>query len=172
MKEKEKLKKKERATGLIRAIPPSPITTAVTVAFADSRHPSSYSLDLVFHPIHLRSASLSSFVRLRSTSPKPSSLRSAPPPLAPPSFLRVDAQDCHRGAIVMLEAEVREFVCNLNTPLEEKSSSKQNMAAVSDPMKKQEFVIVRIDHMARALSKTHRSPVVDFVHNLCHIINR
>ncbi|XP_015932183.1 cell division control protein 6 homolog B [Arachis duranensis] len=73
-----------------------------------------------------------------------------------------------RSAIEMLEAEVRESVCNLNTPLEEKSSSEQNMATVSDPMKKQEFDIVRIDHMARALSKTYRSPVVDTIQSLPH----
>ncbi|MED6182924.1 AAA ATPase, variant 2 [Stylosanthes scabra] len=73
-----------------------------------------------------------------------------------------------RSAIEMLEAEIRESVCNLNTPLEEKSSSEQNMATASDPMKKQEFDIVRIDHMARALSKTYRSPVVDTIQSLPH----
>ncbi|QHO49154.1 uncharacterized protein DS421_1g11520 [Arachis hypogaea] len=52
-----------------------------------------------FHPIHLRFASLSSFVRLISTSPRSSSHRccscrnTTPPPLAPPPFLSVGAQD-------------------------------------------------------------------------------
>ncbi|RYQ84462.1 hypothetical protein Ahy_B10g103810 isoform C [Arachis hypogaea] len=50
-----------------------------------------------------RSASLSSFVHLRSMSPRSSSHRcfscrnTTPPPLAPPPFLRVDAQDRRCG---------------------------------------------------------------------------
>ncbi|MED6182923.1 AAA ATPase [Stylosanthes scabra] len=72
------------------------------------------------------------------------------------------------STIEMLEAEIRESVSNLNTPLEEKSSSEQNMATASDPMKKQEFDIVRIDYMARALSKTYKSPVVDTIPSLPH----
>ncbi|RYR58039.1 hypothetical protein Ahy_A05g023701 [Arachis hypogaea] len=52
-----------------------------------------------FHPIHLRSTSLSSFVHLRFMSPRSSShhfcscYNTTPPPLVPPPFLHVDAQD-------------------------------------------------------------------------------
>ncbi|XP_027334583.1 cell division control protein 6 homolog B-like [Abrus precatorius] len=59
-----------------------------------------------------------------------------------------------RSAIEILEAEIRESACNLNTSLEEKSSS--------------EHILVRIDHMALALSKTYRSPVVDTIQSLPH----
>ncbi|XP_061340641.1 cell division control protein 6 homolog B-like [Gastrolobium bilobum] len=73
-----------------------------------------------------------------------------------------------RSAIEMLEAEIRESACNLNTSLEEKSSSQQSLATAPDFMKKQEFDIVRVDHMALALSKTYRSPVVDTIQSLPH----
>lgn len=42
----------------------------------------------------------------------------------------------------MLEAEIRKSACNLNTSLEEKLSSEQNLATALDAMKKQEFDIV------------------------------
>ncbi|KHN01782.1 Cell division control protein 6 like [Glycine soja] len=71
-------------------------------------------------------------------------------------------------AIEMLEAEIRESACNLNTSLEEISSSRQNLATAPDFMKKREFETVRTDHMARALSKTYRSPVVDTIQSLPH----
>ncbi|KAJ1382853.1 Winged helix-like DNA-binding domain superfamily [Sesbania bispinosa] len=73
-----------------------------------------------------------------------------------------------RSAIEMLEAEIRESASNLNTSLEEKSSSKQNVATSPVFVKKQEFDIVRINHMALALSKTYRSPVVDTIQSLPH----
>ncbi|KAJ1384202.1 Winged helix-like DNA-binding domain superfamily [Sesbania bispinosa] len=73
-----------------------------------------------------------------------------------------------RSAIEMLEAEIRESASNLYTSLEEKSSSRQNLATASEFVKKQEFDIVRIDHMALALSKTYRSPVVDTIQSLPH----
>ncbi|KAA8543751.1 hypothetical protein F0562_022072 [Nyssa sinensis] len=47
-----------------------------------------------------------------------------------------------RSAIEMLEAELRESTCNLNFPS------------------------VRVDHMAVALSKTYRSPIVDTIQSL------
>ncbi|KOM52501.1 hypothetical protein LR48_Vigan09g116000 [Vigna angularis] len=73
-----------------------------------------------------------------------------------------------QSAIEMLEAEIRESACNLNTSLEEISFSKQNLPTAPDCMKKREFDIVRTDHMARALSKTYRSPVVDTIQSLPH----
>ncbi|KAL5164530.1 Cell division control protein 6 B [Glycine soja] len=72
------------------------------------------------------------------------------------------------SAIEMLEAEIRESACNLNTSLEEISSSRQNFATAPDFMKKREFDTVKTDHMARALSKTYRSPVVDTIQSLPH----
>ncbi|XP_004500243.1 cell division control protein 6 homolog B-like [Cicer arietinum] len=72
-----------------------------------------------------------------------------------------------RSAIEMLEAEIRESACSLNA-LEEKSSSEQNLPTAPDFVKKQEFDMVRIDHMALALSKTYRSPVVDTIQSLPH----
>ncbi|RDY04317.1 Cell division control protein 6-like B, partial [Mucuna pruriens] len=74
-----------------------------------------------------------------------------------------------RSALEMLEAEIRESAaCNLNTSSEEKSSSKQNIATAPDFMRKREFDTVRTDHMALALSKTYRSPVVDTIQSLPH----
>ncbi|KAK7301771.1 hypothetical protein RJT34_12646 [Clitoria ternatea] len=74
-----------------------------------------------------------------------------------------------RSAIEMLEAEIRESACNLNTLLEEKSSSEQNVAAAAPAfMKKREFDVVRVDHMALALSMTYRSPVLDTIQSLPH----
>ncbi|KAK2440762.1 AAA ATPase [Trifolium repens] len=72
-----------------------------------------------------------------------------------------------RSAIEMLEMEIRDSACNLNT-LEEKSSSELNLPTAPDCVKKQEFDMVRIDHMALALSKTYRSPVVDTIQSLPH----
>ncbi|XP_004506723.1 cell division control protein 6 homolog B-like [Cicer arietinum] len=72
-----------------------------------------------------------------------------------------------RSAIEMLEAEIRESACSVNA-LEEKSSSEQNLPTAPDFVKKQEFDMVRIDHMALALSKTYRSPVVDTIQSLPH----
>ncbi|XP_057433818.1 cell division control protein 6 homolog B [Lotus japonicus] len=73
-----------------------------------------------------------------------------------------------RSAIEILEGEIRESASNLDTSLEEKSSTEQNLATDPDFVKKQEFDIVRIDHMARALSKTYRSPAVDTIQSLPH----
>ncbi|KAK7387221.1 hypothetical protein VNO78_27826 [Psophocarpus tetragonolobus] len=72
------------------------------------------------------------------------------------------------SAIEMLEAEIRESACNLNTSLEERSPSKQNLPTTPDFIKKREFDIVKTDHMARALAKTYRSPVVDTIQSLPH----
>ncbi|KAK7305380.1 hypothetical protein VNO77_43285 [Canavalia gladiata] len=73
-----------------------------------------------------------------------------------------------RSAIEVLEVEIRESAGNLNISLGGKSSSDQNLATAPDFMTKQEFDVVRIDHMALALSKTYRSPVVDTIQSLPH----
>jgi len=44
----------------------------------------------------------------------------------------------------MLEAEIRESTCNLNTSLEEISFSKQNLPTAPDLMKKREFDTVSV----------------------------
>ncbi|KAL9320009.1 hypothetical protein ACSQ67_011848 [Phaseolus vulgaris] len=72
------------------------------------------------------------------------------------------------SAIEMLEAEIRESACNLSNSLEEISFSKQNLPTAPDFLKKREFDTVRTNHMARALSKTYRSPVVDTIQSLPH----
>ncbi|KAI5408737.1 cell division control protein 6 homolog B [Lathyrus oleraceus] len=72
-----------------------------------------------------------------------------------------------RSAIEMLEAEIRDSASNLNA-LEEKSSSEQNLPTALEVVNKQELDMVRIDHMALALSKTYRSPVVDTIQSLPH----
>ncbi|KAK4271151.1 hypothetical protein QN277_019887 [Acacia crassicarpa] len=72
-----------------------------------------------------------------------------------------------RSAIEMLEAEIRESIGLSEISLEEKASPRQNIA--SDPNHvKQEFDAVRIDHVALALSKTYRSPLVDTIQSLPH----
>ncbi|KAI4305231.1 hypothetical protein L6164_028610 [Bauhinia variegata] len=73
-----------------------------------------------------------------------------------------------RSAIDVLEAEIRESTCTSDVASEEKLSPEQNIATIADYMKKHEADIVRIDHMARALSKTYRSPVVDTIQSLPH----
>ncbi|KAH7863452.1 hypothetical protein Vadar_017695 [Vaccinium darrowii] len=69
-----------------------------------------------------------------------------------------------RSAIDMLEAELRESVCNLDL-----SSAESGFHGHRTPdcdLIKQNGDIVRVDHMAIALSKTYRSPVVDTVRSL------
>ncbi|KAF7816090.1 cell division control protein 6-like protein B-like [Senna tora] len=72
-----------------------------------------------------------------------------------------------RSAIEMLEAEIRESTGVLEISSEEKASPEQKLAA-PECTKKQELDVVRIDHMALALSKTYRSPVVDTIQSLPH----
>lgn len=72
-----------------------------------------------------------------------------------------------RSAIEILEAEIRDSASKLNA-LEEKSSSEQNFPRALEVANKQELDMVRIDHMALALSKTYRSPVVDTIKYLPH----
>ncbi|KAK4275179.1 hypothetical protein QN277_018306 [Acacia crassicarpa] len=73
-----------------------------------------------------------------------------------------------RSAIEMLEAEIRESIGLSEISLEEKASPRQNLASDPDHVKQEEFDTVRIDHVALALSKTYRSPVVDTIQSLPH----
>ncbi|XLS93842.1 hypothetical protein HN51_069850, partial [Arachis hypogaea] len=98
--EREKLKKEEKYRHwLIRVL--SSIADHHRRNRCHRRQSSSIILLLGphFHPIHLRSASLSSFVHLRFTSLRSSIHRycscynTTPPPPVPPLFLHVDVQD-------------------------------------------------------------------------------
>ncbi|KAF5954285.1 hypothetical protein HYC85_007141 [Camellia sinensis] len=72
----------------------------------------------------------------------------------------------HRGsAIEMLQAELRESACNLDFSLAENGYSNQQTTPACDLIK-QGIDIVRVDHMAIALSKTYRSPIMDTVQSL------
>jgi hypothetical protein len=51
--------------------------------------------------------------------------------------------DFFRSAIEILEVEIRDSACNLNT-LEEKSSSELNLPTAPDCVKKQEFDMVNV----------------------------
>ncbi|XP_058202630.1 cell division control protein 6 homolog B [Rhododendron vialii] len=69
-----------------------------------------------------------------------------------------------RSAIEMLEAELRESVCNLDLSSADIGFLDQRSQACD--LIKQNSRIVRVDHMAIALSKTYRSPVVDTIQSL------
>ncbi|KAI8574003.1 hypothetical protein RHMOL_Rhmol01G0319900 [Rhododendron molle] len=69
-----------------------------------------------------------------------------------------------RSAIEMLEAELRESVCNLDLSSADIGFLDQRSPACD--LIKQNSSIVRVDHMAIALSKTYRSPVVDTIQSL------
>ncbi|KAK4436992.1 Cell division control protein 6B [Sesamum alatum] len=70
-----------------------------------------------------------------------------------------------RSAIEMLEAERRDPISNLNSSLLERIEDQQKPAACGT-MKNQVNNMVRIDHVAAALSKTFKSPVVDTIQSL------
>ncbi|CAL5388560.1 unnamed protein product [Camellia sinensis] len=70
-----------------------------------------------------------------------------------------------RSAIEMLQAELRESACNLDFSLAENAYSNQQTTPACDLIK-QGIDIVRVDHMAIALSKTYRSPIMDTVQSL------
>ncbi|CAL5386465.1 unnamed protein product [Camellia sinensis] len=70
-----------------------------------------------------------------------------------------------RSAIEMLQAELRESACNLDFLLAENGYSNQQTTPACDLIK-QGIDIVRVDHMAIALSKTYRSPIMDTVQSL------
>ncbi|CAL5388536.1 unnamed protein product [Camellia sinensis] len=70
-----------------------------------------------------------------------------------------------RSAIEMLQAELRESACNLDFSLAENGYSNQQTTPACDLIK-QGIDIVRVDHMAIALSKTYRSPIMDTIQSL------
>ncbi|KAF3439562.1 hypothetical protein FNV43_RR17840 [Rhamnella rubrinervis] len=71
-----------------------------------------------------------------------------------------------RSAIEMLEAELRESSNDFNSSSVEKTVFKRQTASVPDAMEKKEIDVVTIDHMAVALSKIYRSPVVHTIQSL------
>ncbi|KDP46516.1 hypothetical protein JCGZ_08488 [Jatropha curcas] len=71
-----------------------------------------------------------------------------------------------RSAIEILEAELRESTGNLNSFAVDKELSHQQTAPAGEFFEKQDYSIVRIDHMAVALSKAYRSPIVDTIQSL------
>ncbi|KAJ7964151.1 Cell division control protein [Quillaja saponaria] len=72
-----------------------------------------------------------------------------------------------RSAIEMLEAEMRESTRHSNS-LSEETAFIEHTTPAPNNVKKQEIDVIRIDHMAIALSKTYQSPVVDTIQNLPH----
>ncbi|KAA8532588.1 hypothetical protein F0562_032596 [Nyssa sinensis] len=66
----------------------------------------------------------------------------------------------------MLEAELRESTCNLNFSSVENVVSDQQTTPTLKILTKRESNIVRVDHMAVALSKTYRSLIVDTIQSL------
>ncbi|CAL5334026.1 unnamed protein product [Camellia sinensis] len=70
-----------------------------------------------------------------------------------------------RSAIELLQAELRESACNLDFSLAENGYSNQQTTPACDLIK-QGIDIVRVDHMAIALSKTYRSPIMDTIQSL------
>ncbi|KAF8396910.1 hypothetical protein HHK36_018545 [Tetracentron sinense] len=71
-----------------------------------------------------------------------------------------------RSAIEMLEVELRDPTCNMNLVLVEKTLCGQQTAPPTEFSAKQEIDTVRVDHMAIALTKTFKSPVVDIIQSL------
>ncbi|KAB2607078.1 cell division control protein 6-like protein [Pyrus ussuriensis x Pyrus communis] len=72
-----------------------------------------------------------------------------------------------RSAIEILEAEVKESAENLNSSSVVDAFFEQQTATAPAPVvKKQETDVVTIGHMASALSKTFKSPVVDTIQSL------
>ncbi|KAB2616507.1 cell division control protein 6-like protein [Pyrus ussuriensis x Pyrus communis] len=72
-----------------------------------------------------------------------------------------------RSAIEILEAEMKESTDNLNSsPVVDAFVEQQTAPAPAPVGKKQEIVVVTIGHMASALSKTFKSPVVDTIQSL------
>lgn len=71
-----------------------------------------------------------------------------------------------RCAIEILEADLRESACDMSFSSAEDCSFEQQ--ATQDPvfLTKNELDVVRVDHMAIALSKTYRSPTVDIIQSL------
>ncbi|KAJ9698639.1 hypothetical protein PVL29_007617 [Vitis rotundifolia] len=70
-----------------------------------------------------------------------------------------------RSALEILEAELRESINSLSLSSEKGAFDQQTLPAL-DSLTNQEINIVRVDHMATALSKTFRSPIVDTIQSL------
>ncbi|KAJ4830103.1 Cell division control protein 6 B [Turnera subulata] len=71
-----------------------------------------------------------------------------------------------RSAIEILEAELREAPSNQNLSSVQDGLSAQKTSPACGLFTMQENVTVRIDHMAVALSKAYRSPIVDTIQSL------
>ncbi|KAB1227731.1 hypothetical protein CJ030_MR1G028878 [Morella rubra] len=71
-----------------------------------------------------------------------------------------------RSAIEVLETELRESSSAFNLSTVEKALPEQQTAAAPDFLGQQEIDVVRLDHMAVALSKTYKSPIVDTIQSL------
>ncbi|KAH9603837.1 hypothetical protein KSS87_005957 [Heliosperma pusillum] len=69
-----------------------------------------------------------------------------------------------RSAIDVLESEIKESAINVNISSDEDGSSDQENIPVAPASK--EIDIVQIHHMALALSKTYKSPVVETIQSL------
>ncbi|PIN18494.1 Pre-initiation complex, subunit CDC6, AAA+ superfamily ATPase [Handroanthus impetiginosus] len=70
-----------------------------------------------------------------------------------------------RSALEILEAESRDPVSNFSLPLSDRNADQQKPAPC-DITTNQANNMVRIDHVAAALSKTFKSPVVDTIQSL------
>ncbi|KAG9129565.1 hypothetical protein Leryth_014419 [Lithospermum erythrorhizon] len=87
-----------------------------------------------------------------------------------PQALELCARGCHdscnMSAIEILEAEIKESLSiSQSSSLEQACFDNQKAAICNGPTKK-EFSIVRVDHVAAALSKAYKSPVVDTIQSL------
>ncbi|KAG8662984.1 hypothetical protein MANES_01G163000v8 [Manihot esculenta] len=71
-----------------------------------------------------------------------------------------------RSAIEILEAELRESASNLNSSAVENELFHPQTAPACEFFKRLESSIVGIDHMAVALSKAYKSPIVDTIQSL------
>ncbi|XP_040992108.1 cell division control protein 6 homolog B isoform X2 [Juglans microcarpa x Juglans regia] len=71
-----------------------------------------------------------------------------------------------RSAIEILEAELKDSSSNFHSLTVEKACFEQQTATAPDILKKQDIDVVRLDHMAIALSKTYRTPIVDTIQSL------
>ncbi|XP_022753801.1 cell division control protein 6 homolog B-like [Durio zibethinus] len=71
-----------------------------------------------------------------------------------------------RSAVEILEAELRESGSNVSLVSVEGEFISQQTASALEIFRAQENNTVRIDHMALALSKTFRSPIVDTIQSL------
>ncbi|OIT33836.1 PREDICTED: cell division control protein 6 homolog B-like [Nicotiana attenuata] len=71
-----------------------------------------------------------------------------------------------RSAIEMLEAEIRDSISSLDLPSLHGRFSYQQRDGACDKSPIHESNVVRVDHVAIALSKAYRSPVVDTIQSL------